>query len=210
MSSSRFVRRGGTARFTTAHQVTRPTGQPGRARSPRGGRWRTAGFVLVATLALALPGSAPASARPHYAPEATFHGFQIPAFSGGCVPDDFLPFRWGSATGVTEQSLPGQDNAGRTAFFFDWGPVRQATVDLAGSVTFAWLNLTTFQSGVVSAPLHNEDSAYATGNWNSANAGAVTGTGQIVVLAQTDAVAVRPGSVRPCWFTPSIGTYFVP
>jgi len=90
--------------------------------------------------------------------------------------------------------------------------IKGGTYQATGEIIVAWLNLTTLQSGVASAPFRNDLTDYPypgqiTGTAIPTN----TGSGQIVaVVLPTGTASPRyqsPLRPEPCTFTPSIGTF---
>ncbi len=96
-----------------------------------------------------------------------------------------------------------------------WPAIKGGTYQATGEIIVAWLNLTTLQSGVASAPFRNDLTDYpyyaCPGCITGAAIPANTGSGQIVaVVLPTGTASPRyqsPLPPEPCTFTPSIGTF---
>lgn len=194
----------------TAHR-TAPTGRRiRRARTItrlRRGRQLIVGTVIAAAIPLALPANAVAETFPQ-----VDNAFQVPSLVAGvCAQDQvFLP-RLVPVKATTYE-------AGSVTFRFLLPSIKAGTYQATGEMTVAWLNLTTLQSGVTSAPFRSDlnDYPYYTnpGNLTGAAIPVHTGSGQVVAVALPTGSASpkyeSPLPPEPCYFTPSIGIFTAP
>jgi len=134
--------------------------------------------AVAASMALVLPGSATAQAAPQVNQE---YDFQLPS-----VPGLFAPGRQ-CGGGLFGLSLaPGHastDSTGNTTFSQTFDYAGDAAGPNLGSVTVGWLNLSSFQSGIMRFPI--TDLPPFTFK-SSGKVSVPTGTGQIVAVMQPD------------------------
>lgn len=180
----------------------------------RRGRHLVVGTAIAASAALALPASATAEEVPF-----VDHVFQVPSLVLGSCSHGVLGVDVNVVPAKASTVKPGPYGVGNVTFRFQYVPIRRgALLQLTGTVTVAWLNLSTFRSGVASAPIMNGISDFPYYGQPGMSTGAAidvnTGRGEIVAIVlpngSVNPTAGLPAPAPTCTFTPSVGSFTSP